>query len=265
MFKNLKKKLEQGVAQTSLRAAAAVSAISKADDQNSTFSNAEKKETYDVGKPLAESTPQKSSTQGSGNGEFVSPVLNSISTAPKDAKFSDIPVGQLVDIPLEGAGESLYETASDAESVRGDETPRGPRSRTSSVSSVTSDSSFFQVPNFSSHYVIPSDVESEMEESSSDLSGISKEDLYTYVKKFERRAFKYKSKFMDLVSHYKEILGEREKLKSTLTQSQDRAFRRMSELREQLQLDQIAKRDLEDNYRLLLDERNEYVKVCKHR
>lgn len=82
--------------------------------------------------------------------------------------------------------------------MRGDETPRGPRSRTSSVSSVTSDSSFFQVPNFSSHYVIPSDVESEMEESSSDLSGISKEDLYTYVKKFERRAFKYKSKFMDV-------------------------------------------------------------------
>lgn len=58
-------------------------------------------------------------------------------------------------------------------------------------------------------------------------------------------------------------MGEREKLKSTLTQSQDRAFRRMSELREQLQLDQIAKRDLEDNYRLLLDERNEYVKVLQ--
>lgn len=64
-----------------------------------------------MGKPLAESTPQKLSTQGSGNGEFVSPVLNSISTAPKDAKFSDIPVGQLVDIPLEGAGESLYEAS----------------------------------------------------------------------------------------------------------------------------------------------------------
>ena len=42
---------------------------------------------------------------------------------------------------------------------------------------------------------------------------------------------------------------------------QDRAFRRMSELREQIQLDQLAKRDLEENYRLLLDEKDEYLKV----
>lgn len=46
-----------------------------------------------------------------------------------------------------------------------------------------------------------------------------------------------------------------------MAQCQDRAFRRMSELREQIQLDQLAKRDLEDNYRLLLEEKDEYVKV----
>lgn len=48
-----------------------------------------------------------------------------------------------------------------------------------------------------------------------------------------------------------------------MAQCQDRAFRRMSELREQIQLDQLAKRDLEDNYRLLLDEKDEYMKVLQ--
>lgn len=59
------------------------------------------------------------------------------------------------------------------------------------------------------------------------------------------------------------MLAEREKLKNTLSQSQDRAFRRMAELREQIQLDQLAKHDLEDNYRLLLEERDEYIKVLQ--
>lgn len=51
--------------------------------------------------------------------------------------------------------------------------------------------------------------------------------------------------------------------KLTMAQCQDRAFRRMSELREQIHLDQLAKRDLEENYRLLLDEKDEYMKVLQ--
>jgi hypothetical protein len=68
---------------------------------------------------------------------------------------------------------------------------------------------------------------------------------------------------VQLVTHYKDMVAEREKLKTTLSQSQDRAFRRMSELREQIQLDQLAKRDLEDNYRLMLEERDEFNKVLQ--
>ena len=91
------------------------------------------------------------------------------------------------------------QTASETGSVvAGDDTPRGLHSRASSVSSLTSESSsYFPNISFAPHY-LPSDVESEMDESSTDLSGVSKEDLYTYVKKFERRAFKYKSKFMEV-------------------------------------------------------------------
>lgn len=50
---------------------------------------------------------------------------------------------------------------------------------------------------------------------------------------------------------------------NTLTQTQDRAFRRISELKEQIQLDQLAKKDLEENYRLMLEEKDEHLKVFR--
>lgn len=256
MFKILKKKIEQGVSQTPLRAA--VSAFTRSEDQNTPDR---------PGEPIAQSTPRKKSegaeggesyAESNGSSEGAIPSSRSKNVSSASANVSDVAVGQLVDIPL-GGNESLYETASDA---GGDGTPVQ-RSRASSVSSVTSEaSSFFPNISFAPNY-LPSDAESEMDESGTDLSAISKEDLYTYIKKFERRALKYKSKFMELVMHYKEMVAEREKLRTTLSQSQDRAFRRMSELREQIQLDQLAKKDLEDNYRLMLEERDEFNKVLQ--
>lgn len=50
---------------------------------------------------------------------------------------------------------------------------------------------------------------------------------------------------------------------NTLTQSQDRAFRRISELKEQIQLDQKAKRDLEENYYFVIEEKGEFIKVLQ--
>jgi hypothetical protein len=82
----------------------------------------------------------------------------------------------------------------------GDETPTASRSRTSSISSVTSDSSFFNNSSFGTHhYQLPSDVESEIDESASNLESYSKDDLYMLLKRFERRAYKYKSKFMEVM------------------------------------------------------------------
>lgn len=52
-------------------------------------------------------------------------------------------------------------------------------------------------------------------------------------------------------------------MKATLTQSQDKAIRRISELREQSQLDGQAKRDLEQNYTLMLEEKDELNRVLK--
>ena len=52
-------------------------------------------------------------------------------------------------------------------------------------------------------------------------------------------------------------------LQNTLTQSQDRAFRRISELKEQIQLDQKAKKDLEENYTFVIEEKQEFIKVLQ--
>lgn len=52
-------------------------------------------------------------------------------------------------------------------------------------------------------------------------------------------------------------------LQQTLTQSQDKAFRRISELKEQSHLDHEAKRHLEENYMLMIEEKDELIKVLK--
>lgn len=49
----------------------------------------------------------------------------------------------------------------------------------------------------------------------------------------------------------------------TLTQSQDKSLRRISELKEQTQLDYQAKKDLENNYQLMLDEKDEVIQVLR--
>ena len=48
-----------------------------------------------------------------------------------------------------------------------------------------------------------------------------------------------------------------------MSQSQDKAFQRMAELREQIQLNHVAKLDIENNYRMLLDDKDEMIKVLK--
>ena len=51
--------------------------------------------------------------------------------------------------------------------------------------------------------------------------------------------------------------------KTNLTTSQDKAFRRIAELKEQIQLDKLAKQHIEENYTLMLEERGEMVKVLQ--
>jgi len=44
---------------------------------------------------------------------------------------------------------------------------------------------------------------------------------------------------------------------------QDKAFQRIAELKEQKQRDHQARVDVENNYRMLLEDKNEMIKVLK--
>ena len=255
MFRNLKKRLEQGVAQTPLKGA--LSAVTKNESSDKDSPNPETSEHN--GNQMVDS-PQRDRGDGQNLG-----LPQAASTPVKSDDQSASPgIGQLVDIPLqeEGTPNSTTDFASALSNLPGDETPTASRSRTSSISSVTSDSSFFNNSSFGTHhYQLPSDVESEIDESASNLESYSKDELYMLLKRFERRAYKYKSKFMEVAAAYKDLAQEREKIKTTLTITQDKAFRRISELKEQIHLDMMAKKDLEENYRLMLEEKDEHIKV----
>ena len=62
--------------------------------------------------PLAQSTPQKNNVaaaEANGAESMSSPEPRTVSTAAASGNTPQVPVGQLVDIPLEGGGESMYE------------------------------------------------------------------------------------------------------------------------------------------------------------
>ena len=71
------------------------------------------------------------------------------------------------------------------------------RSRTSSIGSHSSEVGLFSPLSLPQRqYVLPSDVESEVDDHSGiSLGSISKEDLYQYFRKMQRRSEKYKNKF----------------------------------------------------------------------
>lgn len=71
------------------------------------------------------------------------------------------------------------------------------RSRTSSVSSQASEASLFGPIPVGKVHALPSDVESssEMEDSGIAVNTMSKDDLYQFYKKMERRCQRYKYKF----------------------------------------------------------------------
>ncbi|CAE1254672.1 GOLGA4 [Acanthosepion pharaonis] len=261
MFRKLIKKIEQGVTQPQMRVTAS----------SDTESNSTANTTDDV--TATDNTNSNSNNNSSDGGTSQAPPSPS--------------VGQLIDIPLND-GSHLESPKEESESCDGGDlslldqqqqqpqpsqtqSPDGgnltsmdapPSPQPSINTSMGSDMSF-NSPMPPVHYHMPSDIESEVEESSFSIDILSKEDLYTLVKKYERRAIRYKSKFTEVVATFKDLLQERDKLKNTLGQTQDKSFRRISELKEQINLDKLAKRDLEENYRLMLDEKDEQVNVLK--
>ncbi|XP_075233330.1 golgin subfamily A member Golgin-245 isoform X2 [Lycorma delicatula] len=138
-------------------------------------------------------------------------------------------------------------------------------SRRSSVSSVTSDTSslFPRYEPSSIHFQLQSDLESasEIEDTalSLQLERISKENLYDAYRKLRVRYNKYKGRFVDLAEHYRRLEKENIKCKNVLSETQDKALRRISELREQCNLEQEAKAHLEEALRSDLEEKDHLI------
>lgn len=157
-----------------------------------------------------------------------------------------------------------------------DFTPRHEQSesqnqRRLSNSSFASDVSF-RLPNYESPalYHLQSDMEvsaSEAEErgfsSGASLDRVTKEQLYAAYKRTQQRYEKYRTQYADLARHYKFLERDNAKARSVLVETQDKALRRISELREQCTLEQSAKAHLEKALRLEIDEKNMKIEALQ--
>uniref|UniRef100_K9IPH2 Putative golgin subfamily protein a member 4 n=1 Tax=Desmodus rotundus TaxID=9430 RepID=K9IPH2_DESRO len=109
----------------------------------------------------------------------------------------------------------------------------------------------------------PSDMESEAEDSLGNLDSFSKDQLVQWLRRTERRLHSYKGKYSELVTAYQTLQREKKKLQSILSQSQDKALRRVAELREELQMDQQAKKHLQEEFDALLEEKDQHISVLQ--
>ncbi|XP_009862865.1 PREDICTED: golgin subfamily A member 4-like, partial [Apaloderma vittatum] len=109
----------------------------------------------------------------------------------------------------------------------------------------------------------PSDIESETEEPSSNVDSLSKEQLLQRLRRMERSLGNYRGKYSELVSAYQVIQREKKKLQGILSQSQDKALRRIGELREELQMDQQAKKHLQEEFDASLEEKDQLISVLQ--
>ncbi|XP_077273946.1 uncharacterized protein LOC143903833 isoform X2 [Temnothorax americanus] len=138
-------------------------------------------------------------------------------------------------------------------------------SRRSSVSSVTSDaSSLFPM------YESPSNLyhlQSDMDQSASEvddnigphLDRVTKDQLYSAYRKVQTKYHKYRGRYTDLATHYRELDRVKSRLESVLVETQDKVLRRIADLKEQCQLEQQAKAHLEDVLRNDIEEKDHII------
>ncbi|XP_029926773.1 golgin subfamily A member 4 isoform X1 [Myripristis murdjan] len=112
-------------------------------------------------------------------------------------------------------------------------------------------------------YDPPSDIESEAEESPGNAEAMSKDQLLHRLHRVERSLGNYRGKYSELVTAYRTVQRDKEKTQAILSQSQDKALRRIGELREELQMDQQAKKHLQDEFDAALEEKDQMITVLQ--
>ncbi|XP_029553514.1 golgin subfamily A member 4 isoform X3 [Salmo trutta] len=112
-------------------------------------------------------------------------------------------------------------------------------------------------------YDPPSDIESEAEESYGSpevLSALSREQLIHRLHRVEKSLGSYRGKCSELVTTYRTVQREKEKSQAILSQSQDKALRRIGELRE---VDQQTKKHLQEECDAALEEKDQMITVLQ--
>ncbi|KAL6425212.1 hypothetical protein ACFW04_009456 [Cataglyphis niger] len=138
-------------------------------------------------------------------------------------------------------------------------------SRRSSVSSVTSDASslFPMYESPSNLYHLQSDMDqsaSEVDDNiSPHLDKVTKDQLYSAYRKVQAKYQKYRGRYTDLATHYRELDRAKSRLESVLVETQDKVLRRITDLKEQCQLEQQAKAHLEEALRNDIEEKDHII------
>ncbi|KAI4897230.1 hypothetical protein NFI96_022229 [Prochilodus magdalenae] len=112
-------------------------------------------------------------------------------------------------------------------------------------------------------YDPPSDIESEAEDSPGNAEALSKEQLLHRLHRVEKSLANYRGKYSELVTAYRTVQRDKEKTQVILSQSQDKALRRIGELREELQMDQQAKKHLQEEFDAALEEKDQMITVLQ--
>lgn len=97
------------------------------------------------------------------------------------------------------------------------------------------------------------------EKISPQLDRVSKDQLYSAYRKVQTKYHKYRGRYTDLANHYREMERVKGKLESLLVETQDKALRRIADLKEQCQLEQQAKAHLEEALRNDIEEKDHVI------
>lgn len=92
---------------------------------------------------------------------------------------------------------------------------------------------------------------------------LSREDLTRFYEKMQLKNQKYTGRYSRVVAAYRDLEKERDRLKEVLAKCQDKSFQRINELKEQLSLKNMAMNDVEVNYTMMLQEKDEFIKVLQ--
>ncbi|MGH0119324.1 UNVERIFIED_CONTAM: hypothetical protein FKN15_002127 [Acipenser sinensis] len=141
-----------------------------------------------------------------------------------------------------------------------------------------------------------SDIESEAEDTMGSTDSLSKEQLHHRLRRMERSLSIYRGKYSELVTAYRTVQRDKEKVQelqmdqqakkhiqeefdaaleekdqhitvlqtqAILSQCQDKSLRRIGELREELQMDQQAKKHIQEEFDAALEEKDQHITVLQ--